>query len=57
MKKLIKCSTCKGTGKWDNDPCPDCMGCGYEIPDKFLLDDETLEEIEEQEAFDHELYG
>jgi hypothetical protein len=37
---MEKCKSCNGTGKWDEDPCPDCMGSGYEIPDKFILDTE-----------------
>jgi hypothetical protein len=34
-----KCTTCKGSGKvfWSDpskeEPCPDCMGSGLEIPD------------------------
>lgn len=35
---MEKCNSCHGTGKWGEDPCPDCMGSGYEIPDGFILD-------------------
>jgi hypothetical protein len=35
---MEKCNSCHGTGKWEEDPCPDCMGSGYEIPDGFILD-------------------
>lgn len=35
---MEKCNSCRGTGKWEEDPCPDCMGSGYEIPDGFILD-------------------
>lgn len=34
-----KCDTCRGTGALPgtSDDCPDCMGSGLFIPDKFIL--------------------
>ena len=38
---MNKCTTCVGTGLYDGEePCPDCMGSGIEIP-------EVQEELEE----------
>jgi DnaJ-class molecular chaperone len=43
------CKSCNGTGIFDDsgnpsEPCPDCMGSGYEIPEKFILDEDYNEE-------------
>jgi RecJ-like exonuclease len=45
---MKKCTTCKGSGEWKdiNEPCPDCMGSGIEIPAMFVFDPEFVEEFE-----------
>lgn len=56
---MKKCESCKGTGVWlitrlIKEPCSDCMGSGFEIPEEDIL---IKEQEEEQEAWKREMYG